>query len=231
MEREMELESREERRGSEERRVIQEAMGEVTPRGERGEHPWQDEREWPVIRVVLRRCWVGKITEMRVIKEVGGLCVLRDTGYVPLSGCGKELNLDRILDVISLETLELVQSINLEEDRSSPIASSSKRTLKIAPFWYWRALHVAQDTDVRAPQSSESERTEIGQSVMLVASGIPWPCAMPNPNGEVTRVVMLIPTVDGPYEISASFDLPGEGSIGVCRSGDCALRLCSPHLS
>jgi hypothetical protein len=55
---------------------------------------------------------------------------------------------------------------------------------------------------------------------MIVAEGIPWQCAMPSPNGEVTRVVMLSTKEHGEWAIAAGLELPGTGRIGVCRRED-----------
>jgi hypothetical protein len=53
---------------------------------------------------------------------------------------------------------------------------------------------------------------------MLIACGIPWPCGMPSPNGEVTRVVMMNPPkIDMPSKILARLELPGEGTVAVCQ--------------
>jgi len=52
---------------------------------------------------------------------------------------------------------------------------------------------------------------------MIVAEGVPWPCAMPSPNGEVTRVVMLS-TIQQQWTIATSLELPGTGIIGICNT-------------
>jgi hypothetical protein len=55
---------------------------------------------------------------------------------------------------------------------------------------------------------------------MLLADGISWPCGTPSPNGEVTRVVMLSYESETGLKIAARLELPGEGSVGVCRNGE-----------
>jgi hypothetical protein len=58
---------------------------------------------------------------------------------------------------------------------------------------------------------------------MIVAEGVPWPCAMPSPNGEVTRIVMLGANPSGTWRILTGLELPGTGPVGVCRDGDSKL--------
>ena len=53
---------------------------------------------------------------------------------------------------------------------------------------------------------------------MIVAEGVPWPCAMPSPNGEVTRVVMLASSKTDVWEISTGLELPGTGHIAISRN-------------
>jgi len=55
---------------------------------------------------------------------------------------------------------------------------------------------------------------------MIVAEGVPWPCAMPSPNGEVTRVVMLS-TIQQQWTIATSLELPGTGITGIYNTAQC----------
>ncbi|KAK8849511.1 hypothetical protein IAR55_004845 [Kwoniella newhampshirensis] len=144
-----------------------------------------------VTRLILASAGRGKIVEMKVFEGLGFMCILRDEG---------------LLDVFALETLSCAAHVNLEapeETRSSPAASSSKTQLKIPHFWLWQSIHMAKHD---------------GHS-MLIAHGLPWPSAMPSPNGEVTKVVMLGVTTQG-LDIIARLELPGEGHVGVCRDAE-----------
>jgi hypothetical protein len=58
---------------------------------------------------------------------------------------------------------------------------------------------------------------------MIVAEGIPWPCAMPNPIGEVTRVVM-VSKVQSRWGFTTGLELAGLGHVGVCNGGDSRSR-------
>lgn len=48
-----------------------------------------------------------------------------------------------ILDIISLITLEVTESINLEEPEPAP-----KLKLRLSPFWQWRGVQVIQHANV-----------------------------------------------------------------------------------
>ncbi|WWD20135.1 hypothetical protein CI109_104611 [Kwoniella shandongensis] len=158
---------------------------------DQGRHSNTSEEARKVSRVILASAGRGKIVAMKVFEEVDALCILRDEG---------------LLDVFSLTTLSSIAHVNLgtsEELKPSSTASSSKTTLKIPHFWSWRDVHVAKN----------------GETSLLVAHGLPWPCALPSPNGEVTRVVMLNVAPQG-CDIIARLELPGEGDIGVCRDAE-----------
>ncbi|WVQ79391.1 hypothetical protein IAT38_001488 [Cryptococcus sp. DSM 104549] len=108
-----------------------------------------------------------------------------------------------LLDIFSLATLDCTASIDLESPEDTP---GSKPGLRIPHFWSWRGVHLAKKED----------------TFLLFAHGLPWPCALPSPNGEVTRVVGLGPSHDlhEGLEIVARLELPGEGDVGICRNGD-----------
>ena len=131
---------------------------------------------------------------------------------------------DRLLDVISLSTLEWVTSIDLEtpEGRGpTDIATSSKTPMRIAPFWQWRSVHVAKRDEVRRFYYSSHKTDEDVQATVLLIEGVPWQCGMPSPNGEVTRVIMLNVDPKEGLELLARLELPGEGHVGICRSDTC----------
>ncbi|ORY34903.1 hypothetical protein BCR39DRAFT_515490 [Naematelia encephala] len=194
---EMEKEIRVEEKEKGERKVIEEAIIRTpTPREEKGfdlpERRASGDVDWDhvqVKRLVLPDAGKGKVVVMKVL-EGAGLCVLRDQG---------------LLDVFDLDTLSLVQHTDLETPEPLPpskTASSSKDRLRLSPFWQWRGLHLAK-----------TEHTYV-----IAAHGIPWPCAMPSPNGEVTRLIMLTRALTSNYEIAARLELPGEGDVAVCKN-------------
>jgi len=54
-----------------------------------------------------------------------------------------------ILDLISLDTLQVVDSVLLEQpEPKQGEAGRSKSALRLAPFWSWRSIHLAQSGSV-----------------------------------------------------------------------------------
>ncbi|RXK36360.1 hypothetical protein M231_06397 [Tremella mesenterica] len=144
-----------------------------------------DEKKKPVRRIVLSQPGRGKIIALKVFEGIGLLCVLRDEG---------------LLDLITLHDLKEKASVHLEEpepSKTSEIPDKGK-TLRLSPFWHWCDVHLVRSEN---------------QSVLIV-HGIPWPCALPSPNGEVTRVVIL--RLDHDVKVEARLELPGQGTIGIC---------------
>ncbi|EIW71713.1 hypothetical protein TREMEDRAFT_27484 [Tremella mesenterica DSM 1558] len=146
-----------------------------------------DEKKRPVRRIVLSQPGRGKIIALKVFEELGLLCVLRDEG---------------LLDLISLQDLKEKVTVDLEEPEPSKTSETHGRgkTLRLSPFWHWCDVHLVRSEN---------------QSV-IIAHGIPWPCALPSPNGEVTRVVILRFGHD--VQVEARLELPGQGTIGICQN-------------
>ncbi|WVR08230.1 hypothetical protein IAU60_005277 [Kwoniella sp. DSM 27419] len=196
VDREMEQERKEDQREKEDLRMVEAAI-------ERSPTPMLDydtrrssAAEPPtanVKRLLLRSMGQGKIVQMKVFEDVRVLCILRDEG---------------LLDVFSLSTLECTASIQLESPEKPVQATGSagdKNGPGLTPFWLWRDVHLARS----------------GDTSMLVAHGTPWPCALPSPNGQVTRVVMMVVSAFGrDISFAARLELPGEGDVAICESGD-----------
>lgn len=98
--------------------------------------------------------------------------------------------------------------------------AGSSSTFRMPPFWQWRRLEVINHGDVSCSSTSaiyESHR--MTQESLLVIHGLPWPCGMPNPNGEITRVIMIRLSPNGQPDAVARLDLPGQGDVGLYRTG------------
>lgn len=54
----------------------------------------------------------------------------------------------------------------------------------------------------------------------MIVDAVPWPSSIPSPNGEITRIVLLSHNSEGELEVSARFELPGEGLVAVCANGE-----------
>lgn len=56
----------------------------------------------------------------------------------------------RLLDIISLSTLQATASFELEtpEELASNVASSSKSSLRVTQSWQWRGVHCAKSDEV-----------------------------------------------------------------------------------
>ncbi|WVF68617.1 hypothetical protein IAT40_003387 [Kwoniella sp. CBS 6097] len=195
VERDMEKERKEDMKEMEDLKVVEAAI-ERSPTPLARESPSKRRKgnqssAQAVRRLVLRQAGRGQIVALKVFHDIDSLCVLRDEG---------------LLDVFSLTTLQSSASVDLESSdarKPSDAASSSKSNLRIPPFWHWRGIHLAQKDEV----------------YMLVAHGLPWPCALPSPNGEVTRVVMLAPAPsDVGLNMVAGLELPGEGDVAICKA-------------
>ena len=52
---------------------------------------------------------------------------------------------------------------------------------------------------------------------MIVIDGLPWPCSLPSPNGEVTRVIMITSNA-GQWDIVSRLELPGLGHVELCKN-------------
>ncbi|KAI9633004.1 uncharacterized protein MKK02DRAFT_40384 [Dioszegia hungarica] len=99
-----------------------------------------------------------------------------------------------LLDVISLVTLEVTDAIDVEAPEVS-----TKQKFRLPPFWHWQGINILQHDN---------------ESLILI-HGLPWPCGLPSPNGEVTHVVTLRPSRTGILEVVSRLDLPGLGDIGA----------------
>jgi hypothetical protein len=68
---------------------------------------------------------------------------------------------------------------------------------------------------------------DVDQESLILVHGLPWPCGLPSPNGEVTHVVMLRPSRTGELELVSRLDLPGLGDIGATSNstGKCYLKM------
>jgi hypothetical protein len=67
----------------------------------------------------------------------------------------------RLLDIISLATLQTTASFDLEapEELASTVASSSKSSLRVTQSWQWRGIHCAKSDEVSViPLSDRSSR-------------------------------------------------------------------------
>nr|XP_019043333.1 hypothetical protein I302_07908 [Kwoniella bestiolae CBS 10118]OCF22263.1 hypothetical protein I302_07908 [Kwoniella bestiolae CBS 10118] len=202
---EMEKETREDRKSSQDRRLIENLISERSPTipsnlipPPTGRKRVKEGKGDDVQRIVLRDVGKGKIVQMKVFEEVDSLVVLRDEG---------------LLDIFSLTTLHQTAHIELESPEEAK-SSSSKQGLKVPLFWSWKGTYLARKDNI----------------FMFVAHGLPWPCALPSPNGEVTRVVMISPTPSGVgMDIAARLELPGEGGIAICNNDDESyLMHCTP---
>ena len=100
-------------------------------------------------RIVLDQPSRGSIVCVRVLERVHVLAVLRDIGYV---WCKPDDLTFRILDLISLDSLEVAQSVPLEQpEPRSDEAGETKSSRRLPPFWSWRGVHLAQAEDVGSP--------------------------------------------------------------------------------
>lgn len=202
VEREMEKERRESKKESEDLKVVEAAI-ERSPNPDQGykiteSHARSHGCEWgnkKIWRIVLRHVDRGKIVSLKVIAELGILCVLRDQG---------------LLEIFSLTTLQCVDYLELEGPNSrhsqKDPSNGNATTVKLGQVWCWSGILLARkDT-----------------SHILVAHGLPWPCETPSPNGEVTRVMLLQFNEDQQPLLDpiAKLELPGEGAIGLCQDGD-----------
>lgn len=125
----------------------------------------------------------------------------------------------RTLDIISLATLELVNSIDLETPEPRPASdTASKAAIRLSAFWHWSRLQMTLYKDVRSPGACP-DLADIQQEPLLIVSGLPWPCALPSPNGEVTRVIMLRQVQRGGFSIVSRLELPAQGDVAVRSSG------------
>ncbi|KAK6908897.1 hypothetical protein I203_102903 [Kwoniella mangroviensis CBS 8507] len=192
---EMEKETREDKKSSQDRKLIEGLISERSPTISTtlpppiGRKKSVKGKEEFVRRIILREVGRGKIVQMKVYEEVGSLVVLRDEG---------------LLDIFSLATLHQTASINLESPEETK-SSGSKQALKVPLFWDWRDIHLAKKDN----------------TIIFVVHGLPWPCALPSPNGEVTRVVMITPSPAGTgMHIVARLELPGQGDLGVLNNHD-----------
>ncbi|WWC92997.1 uncharacterized protein L201_007961 [Kwoniella dendrophila CBS 6074] len=193
---EMEKESREDQKELEDMKLIENAIERSsTPTITQGDQPLSrtetvNSRMGCIRRIILKDAGKGKIVQLKVFQDLDTLAILRDEG---------------ILDLFSLTTLKHLVTVNPEvpeEAKGSGTGSSSKSALRIPLFWQWKNVQLARKDD----------------TCILIAHGLPWPCELPSPNGEVTRVVMISPlSSDNGMEIVARLDLPGEGDVGVCN--------------
>ncbi|WWD04165.1 hypothetical protein V865_002231 [Kwoniella europaea PYCC6329] len=192
---EMEKETREDKKSSQDRKLIEDLISERSPTISTtlpppiGRKKSGKGKEEFVRRIILREVGRGKIVQLKVYEEVDSLVVLRDEGS---------------LDIFSLATLHQTASINLESPEEAN-SSGSKQALKVPLFWDWKHIHLAKKDN----------------TIMFVVHGLPWPCALPSPNGEVTRVVMVTPSPAGTgMHIVARLELPGQGDVGVLNNHD-----------
>ena len=100
----------------------------------------------------------------------------------------------RFLDIYALDTLHKLASIELENPCDS---ASSSKTIRLDPFWSWREIHYIEKHSV------------------LAVDAAPWPCGMPSPNGELTRVSLI--STRQPFKKVSDFDLPGVGHVGFVQ--------------
>nr|XP_019009161.1 uncharacterized protein I206_05807 [Kwoniella pini CBS 10737]OCF47942.1 hypothetical protein I206_05807 [Kwoniella pini CBS 10737] len=201
---EMEKESREDRKEEQDRKLIEDLIENQspTPTNAHGDHVQQKEnavkKEQIVKRIVLREAGRGKIVQMSVFEEFDSLIILRDEG---------------LLDIFSLTTLYQTANLDLESATESQLTSSRSisKSRKISLFWSWQNINIARKDN----------------TFMLLAHGLPWPCALPSPNGELTRVVMIAPSLSSKaaMHIIARLELPGEGDVAVCNNQDSSYLL------
>nr|ODN95521.1 hypothetical protein L204_04061 [Cryptococcus depauperatus CBS 7855] len=146
---------------------------------------WKDKKVW---RIVLREAGRGKIVQLKVLGELGLLCVLRDEG---------------LLDIFSLSNLQSVDSLDLEGPKVRlPKDPSSSKAPQLGNYWSWRGLHL-----VRKDSNS-----------LFFVHALPWLCDGPSPNGEVTRVIGLTfdGSKFELLEPVVQLDLPEKGDVGFC---------------
>lgn len=202
VDREMENERRESEKESEDLKVVEAAIERSPSSGQGynlpGSHAKSHGCEWgnkKVWRIVLRRVDRGKIVSLTAFEELGILCVLRDEG---------------LLEIFSLTTLQCVDYLELEGPNSRHLqkdpSNSNTAIVKLGQVWSWSGIHMARNDT----------------SHILVAHGLPWPCETPSPNGEVTRVIILLFNQDQQPLLDpiAKLELPGEGDVGLCQDGD-----------
>lgn len=120
-------------------------------------------------------------------------------------------------------------AVDLDMSEHLGVASSSKRTLRLTPFWRWSGIHLAELDSVRASVSCQPGETclMLAQTPLLAVHGLPWSCGMPSHNGDVTRVVLSSVMPGGAIKRETSLDLPGQGCIGLSslQRGECEARL------
>ncbi|ORX37934.1 hypothetical protein BD324DRAFT_623874 [Kockovaella imperatae] len=186
VQREMEKETREGEREKQEARAIEAAQR----RPERGPKPRRSattiEEESKTVQKSIHRLVLPLFERGAIVC----MTVVEDVGLVVLRDVG-------LLDIYSLSDLSIVTSLDLENSPGST-ASSSKTRLSLSPSWYWRSCHFVKEA----------------QSPYLFVDGIPWPCGIPSPNGDVTHVV-IVPIGPHKNEKVSHLDLPGVGHIAV----------------
>ena len=65
------------------------------------------------------------------------------------------------------------------------------------------------------------------QKSLLVVHGLPWPCGLPSPNGEVTRIIMLS-TAAGHFNVACRLELPGEGDVAIMNLAEGSFLIAPP---
>ncbi|KAL7423894.1 hypothetical protein Q5752_001479 [Cryptotrichosporon argae] len=102
-------------------------------------------REVPaLVRIVSNQR--AAIVQLRVFEEIGSFAILREDG---------------ILELVSLQSLEVEHTIDLEASKS-----------KLPGFWQWHSVHLASKDDI----------------ALLIAVGRPWPSQI---SADATRIVMV----------------------------------------
>ncbi|ODO06895.1 hypothetical protein I350_04255 [Cryptococcus amylolentus CBS 6273] len=153
--------------------------------------------------------WGNRKVWRIVLRQVGRGKIVSLKAYLDL-GVLAVLRDEGLLDLFSLDGLQSVASVDLDAPSGSP---SSSKTPKLDNYWSWRSLHLARSDG----------------KFMLFAHGLPWPCGVPSPNGELTHVIAL--TVDcqkKEVKAVARLELPGEGDVGVFCGSESYLLHATP---